>query len=61
MSMQFNNFSSSERILMQSQLEALKSLSLLFIREIKSLEQTQLRLEEEIENDKPICLLTELQ
>lgn len=46
---------------MQNQLEALKSLSFLFIREINSLEQTQTTLEGEIESDHPICLSTELQ
>ena|SRR5437868_2271115 len=59
--MQFNNSTSSEKVLMQNQLEALKSLSFLFIREINSLEQMQATLEEEIENEQPICLLTELQ
>lgn len=59
--MQFNNSSSSERVLMQNQLEALKSLSLLFIREINSLEQTHATLREEIESDKSVCLLAELQ
>ncbi len=61
MFMQIDNSSSSGKILMQNQLEALKSLSFLFIREINSLEQTQAALEEEIGNDQPICLLIELQ
>jgi len=39
MFMQSNNFSSSEGILKQNQLEALKSLSLLLVREINSLER----------------------
>jgi transcriptional regulator with GAF, ATPase, and Fis domain len=46
---------------MQNQLEALKSLSYLFIREINSLEQRQETLEEEIGNEQPISLLSELQ
>lgn len=59
--MQSNNFSSSEGILKQNQLEALKSLSLLLVREINSLEETQATLEKEIEGEKPICLFEELQ
>jgi transcriptional regulator with GAF, ATPase, and Fis domain len=59
--MQSGNFGSSEKVLRQNQIEALRSLSFLFLREIKSLEQTQATLEEEIENDEPICLLKELQ
>lgn len=61
MFMQSNNFSSSEGILKQNQLEALKSLSLLLVREINSLEETQATLEKEIEGEKPICLFEELQ
>jgi transcriptional regulator with GAF, ATPase, and Fis domain len=61
MAMRFNNSSSPENFLMQNQLEALKSLSFLFIREINSLEQTQGNLEEEIRNEHPICLVRELQ
>lgn len=59
--MQFNNSGSSEGILKQNQLEALKSLSLLLVREINSLDETQTALEKEIENEKPICLLKELE
>lgn len=59
--MQLNDSSSSEKVLMQNQLEALKSLSFLFIREINSLEQMQETLESEIKKDKPICLREELQ
>ena len=46
---------------MQNQLDALKSLSYLFIREITSLEQTQGNLEEKVETDQPINLFYELQ
>lgn len=59
--MQFNDSSSPEKFLMQNQLEALKSLSFLFIREINSLEQAQGNLEEEIRNEHPISLFRELQ
>ncbi|MGI8469740.1 MAG: helix-turn-helix domain-containing protein [Pyrinomonadaceae bacterium] len=58
---QFSNFSSSEGILKQNQLEALKSLSLLLVREINSLEETQSAVEKEIESEQPICLLDEIQ
>jgi len=54
--MQFNNFGNSEGILKQNQLEALKSLSMLLVREINSLEETEMSLEREIESEKPICL-----
>lgn len=59
--MQFNSFSGSEGILKQNQLEALKSLSLLLVREINSLDAAEKTLEKEIENEKPICLLKELE
>ncbi|MDQ3714213.1 MAG: hypothetical protein M3388_18630 [Acidobacteriota bacterium] len=59
--MHFNNSGSSEGILKQNQLEALKSLSLLLVREINSLDETQKTLEKEIESEKPICLLKELE
>lgn len=59
--MNSNNFSNSEEILKRNQLEVLKSLSLLLVREITSLEETQMTLEMEIENEKPIRLLEELQ
>ncbi|MDQ3063411.1 MAG: hypothetical protein M3R14_11225 [Acidobacteriota bacterium] len=58
--MQSNNFGSSEGILKQNQLEALKSLSLLLVREINSLEETSATLEKEIEDEKPISLFEEL-
>lgn len=61
MFMQSNNFSSSEGIWKHNQLEALKSLSLLLVREINSLDETRETLEKEIENEKPICLLKELE
>lgn len=56
-----SSISSSERVLKQNQLEALKSLSLLLVREIDSLEGMQSTLEKEIEREKPICLFNELQ
>lgn len=59
--MQFNNSGSSEGILKQNQLEALKSLSLLLVREINSLEETQSALEKQIESKKPICLSREME
>lgn len=59
--MQSNNFGSSEGILKQNQVEALKSLSQLLVREINSLDGTQATLKNEIENDKSISLLDELQ
>ncbi len=58
--MQFNNFGNSEGILKQNQLEALKSLSMLLVREINSLEETEMSLEREIESEKQICLLEEI-
>lgn len=57
----FSYSSSSEGILKQNQLEALRSLSLLLVREINSLDGTQTALENEIENDKSICLSEETQ
>lgn len=61
MLMQSNNFSNSEGILKQNQLEALKSLSHLLVREINSLDAMQTTLMSEIESDKPIKLLDEVQ
>lgn len=61
MLMQSTNFGNSEGLLKQNQLEALKSLSQLLVREINSLDETQATLENEIESDKPISLLDELQ
>jgi len=58
---QSNNFNISEKILKQNQLEALKSLSLLLVREINSLDERQTTLEKEIKSEKSICLLKELQ
>ncbi len=58
---QSDNFNVSEKILKQNQLEALKSLSLLLVREINSLEERQTTLEKKIESEKSICLLKELQ
>jgi DNA-binding NtrC family response regulator len=60
MFMQSNNFGSSEGILKHNQLEALKSLSLLLVREINSLDETQANLKKEIESEKPINLFEEL-
>lgn len=51
----------SEALLQKSQFEALKSLSLLLIREINSLRDEQAKLEQEIESEKPISLAQELQ
>ena len=59
--MQFYNSGSTEDILKQNQLEALKSLSLLLVREINSLDETQAALEKQIESEKPICLLKEIE
>ena len=61
MLMQSNNFGNSEGILKQNQLEALKSLSQLLLREINSLDGMQATLVGEIESDKPIKLLDEIQ
>ena len=61
MLMQSTNFGDSEGILKQNQLEALKSLSQLLLREINSLDGMQATLENEIESDKPIRLLDEVQ
>jgi transcriptional regulator with GAF, ATPase, and Fis domain len=58
---QYSNASSSESVLKQNQLEALKSLSQLLLREINSLEEMPSALEKEIEREKPISLLNELQ
>lgn len=58
---QYTNVVSSENVLKNNQLEALKSLSLLLVREINSLEEMQSTLEREIEREKPISLLNELQ
>ena len=58
---QQSNNSISEEILKQNQLEALKSLSLLLVREINSLEERQTTSENEIESEKSISLLKELQ
>lgn len=55
------NFSRPDAVLKQSQIEALKSLSLLLVREIDSLDERQSALENEIENKKPISLAEELQ
>lgn len=56
-----NSGSNLERLLQQSQLEALKSLSLLLVREINSIKDLQTTLEKEIESEQPICLAQELQ
>ena len=58
---QLNNASSPESVLKQNQLEALKSLSSLLVREINSLGELQSTLENEIEYEKPISLLNEVQ
>lgn len=61
MFMQSNNFSSSEGVLKLNQLEALKSLTMLLVREINSLEETEANLEKNIESENPICLFQELE
>ena len=53
-------YRNSEAVLKQNQLDALKSLSLLLVREINSLDEMQATLEQAIENEKPIRLLEEL-
>lgn len=55
------NFTKPDAVLKQSQIEALKSLSLLLVREIDCLDERQSALENEIENKKPISLADELQ
>lgn len=56
-----NNFGGSELVLKQNQLEALKSLLMLLVQEVNFLEQSHSAPEKEIEREKSICLLTELQ
>jgi transcriptional regulator with GAF, ATPase, and Fis domain len=56
-----NNFSVSELVLKHNQLKALKSLLALLVQEVNLLEQTQAAAGKQIEREKPICLLTELQ
>ena len=58
---QSNDLHVSEEILRQNHLEALKSLSLLLVREIHSLEDSQATLEKQIADEKTINLLKELQ
>jgi DNA-binding NtrC family response regulator len=58
---QSNNFSNPELVLKHNQFETLKSLSLLLVQEVDFLENLQSALENEIENEKPFCLLKELQ
>jgi len=58
---QFENFNVPEMVLKQNQLEALKSLSLLLVREINFLAEMQTTLEKEIESGKSIYLLEETQ
>ena len=59
--MQFNSFNGSAAVLKHNQLEALKSLSSLLVREINSLDEAEKTFEKEIEREKPICLLEELE
>jgi transcriptional regulator with GAF, ATPase, and Fis domain len=61
MLLESNNFGNPEGILKQNQLEALKSLSQLLVREINSLDGMKATLVSEIESDKPIKLLDEVQ
>lgn len=59
--MQTTNFSNSKGVLKQNQLEALKSLSMLLLREINSLEETEAILENKIKRGSPISLNEELE
>ena len=59
--MQFNEFSGNEGVLKQNQLEALRTLSMLLVREINSLEETEKFLEQKIQDDNTICLTCELE
>ena len=59
--MQSNNFGNSEESLKRNQLEALKSLSMLLVREINSLDETEEILERQIERENSICLSRELE
>lgn len=56
-----NSSSNSEGLLQHSQLEALKSLSLLLVREIDSLKGKQAVLEKKIEEEQSINLAHEMQ
>lgn len=58
---QLDNTRNPESTLKRNQLEALKSLSLLLLREINSLGEMQSNLEKEIESKQPISLLDEVQ
>lgn len=58
---QSNHFNNSNGVLKHSQIEALKSLSMLLVREITSLEGSQEILTEEVGNGKSIQLPEELQ
>ena len=58
---QFDNFNIPEMVLKQNQLEALKFLSLLLVREINFLAEMQTTLEKEIKSGKSIFLLEETQ
>ena len=59
--MQFNDFSGNEGVLKRNQLEALKSLSMLLVREINSLEETETALENKIQSENSICLNCEME
>lgn len=61
MSQEVRNFNKPDAVLIQSQIAALKSLSLLLVREIDSLGERQSALENEIENKEPISLHAETQ
>ena len=59
--MQFNDFSSNEGVLKQNQLEALKSLSMLLVREINALEETETSLIKKVQSENSICLNCEME
>ena len=56
-----NDFSNSDSVLKQTQIEALKSISQLLVREISSLQVAQTDLKDELNEGKKISLAKELQ
>lgn len=61
MDQQSNNSNNSVSVLEHNRFEAVKYLSMLLAQEINSFEQGQTAPESKIENEKPICLLEEIQ
>ena len=51
----------TKAFLKQNQLEALKSLSMLLVREINSLEETETALVEKVQSENSICLSCEME